>query len=258
MQEHKPLYLYSREEALRHGERDQWRNSYRENCDCARAIERAIAENYRDNCLGNCAGSILDRYGFTRVNWVLANTIQQKSYYFIRIVTILYSTEKICYTPLKTVLEDADMPRYVVTLTNDEIQELKALIQKGGKGYRIKHAQILLKLDQKPENKAWTYDRIIDAYGASRSTIAGIAQRFVMEGMEAALGRKVQENRRRKVTGDVEARICAIACSEPPEGASRWTMQAIADELIRLEVVDYITDSTICEVMKKTKSSRGL
>ena len=150
------------------------------------------------------------------------------------------------------------MPRYIVTLTNDEIQELKALIQKGGKGYRIKHAQILLKLDQKPENKAWTYDRIKDAYGASRSTIAGIAQRFVMEGMEAALGRKVQKNRRRKVTGDVEARICAIACSEPAEGASRWTMQAIADELIRLEVVDYITDSTVCEVMKKTKSSRGL
>ena len=67
--------------------------------------------------------------------------------------------------------------------------------------------------------------------------------------MKAALGRKIQENRHRKVTGDVEARICAIACSEPPEGASRWTMQAIADELIRLEVVDYITDSTVCEVM---------
>ena len=179
------------------------------------------------------------------------------AYCCIRLVTILYSTEKICYTPSKTVLEDADMPRYIVTLTNDEIQELKAIIQKGGKGYRIKHAQILLKLDQKPENKAWTYDRIKDAYGAARSTIAGIAQRFVMGGMEAALGRKVQENRRRKVTGDVEARICAIACSEPPEGASRWTMQAIADELIRLEVVDYITDSTVCEVMKKMKSSRG-
>lgn len=181
----------------------------------------------------------------------------QEAYCCIRLVTILYSTEKICYTPSKTVLEDADMPRYIVTLTNDEIQELKAIIQKGGKGYRIKHAQILLKLDQKPENKAWTYDRIKDAYGAARSTIAGIAQRFVMGGMEAALGRKVQENRRRKVTGDVEARICAIACSEPPEGASRWTMQAIADELIRLEVVDYITDSTVCEVMKKMKSSRG-
>ena len=149
------------------------------------------------------------------------------------------------------------MPRYNVTLTDDEIQELKSLIQKGGKGYRIRHVQILLKLDQTPENKAWTYDRIKDAYGPSRSTIAGIAKRFVMEGMEAALGRKVQKNRRRKVTGDVEALICAIACSEPPEGASRWTMQAIADELIRLEVVDYITDSTVCEVMKKMKSSRG-
>ena len=149
------------------------------------------------------------------------------------------------------------MPRYIVTLTNDEIQELKILIQKGGKGYIIRHAQILLKLDQKPENKEQTYERI-RRMELPALTIAGVAQRFVMEGMEAALGRKVQKNRRRKVTGDVEARICAIACSEPPEGASRWTMQAIADELIRLEVVDYITDSTICEVMKKTKSSRGL
>lgn len=150
------------------------------------------------------------------------------------------------------------MPRYVVTLTNDEIQELKALIQKGGKGYRIRHAQILLKLDQKPENAIWTYDRIKEAYGASHSTIASIAKRFVTEGMEAALERKKQVNRHRKVTGDVEARICAIACSQPPEGAARWTMQTIADELIRLEVVDYITDSTICEVMKKTKLSPGL
>ena len=150
------------------------------------------------------------------------------------------------------------MPRYVVTLTDEEIQELKVIIQKGGKGYRIKHAQILLKLNHIPENKTWTYDRISDAYGASHRTIAGIANRFVREGLEAALGRKMQENRNRKVTGDVEARICAIACSEPPAGTSRWTMQAIADELIRLEVVDYITDSTICDVMKKTKSSHGL
>jgi len=82
-------------------------------------------------------------------------------------------------------------------------------------------------------------------------TIAGVAKRFVLEGIEAALGRKKQENYHRKVTGDIEARICAIACSNPPEGRSRWTMQLIADEIIRLEIVDYITDSTICEVLKK-------
>ena len=150
------------------------------------------------------------------------------------------------------------MPRYTVTLTEEERRELKGLIQKGGKGYRIRHAQILLKLDRIPENAEWSYDRIKDAYGAAHSTIAGVAKRFVMEGMESALNRKEQVNRYRKVTGDVEARICAIACSEPPEGTNRWTMQAIADELIRLEVVEYITDTTVCEVMKKTKSNRGL
>lgn len=93
----------------------------------------------------------------------------------------------------------------MVKLTTDEIKELETLIQKGGKGYRIKHAQILLKIDRKPENEDWTYDRIKDAYGASHSTIAGIAKRFVMDGMEAALNRKEQENRHRKVTGDIEA-----------------------------------------------------
>ncbi len=149
------------------------------------------------------------------------------------------------------------MPRYRVMLTEDEKKYLEGIVQKGGKGYRIKHAQILLKLDERPENKAWTYDRIKEAYSASNGTIAGVAKRFVKEGMEAALGRKRQENRHRKVTGEVEAQICLIACSEPPEGCSRWTMQMIADELIRLEVVDYITDSTVCDVMKKTKSSRG-
>lgn len=158
----------------------------------------------------------------------------------------------------KDICRVQDMPRYIVTLTDDEIQELKKLIQKGGKGYRIKHAQILLKLDHKPENAEWTYERIKEAYSTSNGTIAGVAQRFVMEGMEAALGRKKQQNRSRKVTGDVEARICTIACSDASEGRSRWTMQAIADELIRLEVVDYITDSTVCEVMKKMNLNRGL
>lgn len=150
------------------------------------------------------------------------------------------------------------MVRYKVVLTDEEKIELQQLIQKGGKGYRIKHAQILLKLDSIPENDGWTYNRIQDAYHASHATIASIAKRFVEEGLEAALGRKKQENRYRKVTGEVEAQICAIACSEPPEGRTRWTMQAIADELIRLEVVNYITDSTVCKVMKKTKLSHGL
>jgi len=149
------------------------------------------------------------------------------------------------------------MDTYLVQLKSDEREQLHKLIQKGGKGYRIKHAQILLKLDQRIENAGWTYNSIQSAYNASHATIAGVAKRFVCEGLEAALGRKKQENHYRKITGEVEARICAIACSQPPEGRSRWTMQLIADELIRLEIVDYITDSAVCDTLKKTRSSRG-
>ena len=78
MAEHKPLYPCSLAEAIRSNERDLWRESYKENCDCARAIERTIGENYHDNRLEDCAKLLIERYGFDRVNWVLANTVQQK------------------------------------------------------------------------------------------------------------------------------------------------------------------------------------
>ena len=78
MAEHKPLYPCSLSEALSSNERDLWRESYKENCDCARAIERTIGENYHDNRLEDCAKLLIERYGFDRVNWVLANTVQQK------------------------------------------------------------------------------------------------------------------------------------------------------------------------------------
>jgi transposase len=145
------------------------------------------------------------------------------------------------------------MPRYNVTLTHEERKELQSLIQKCGKGYKIRHAQILLKLDKIPETRECTYERIKEAYNASNGLVAGVAKRFVEKGLEAALGRKKHDTYHRKVTGEVEAQINVIACSTPPEGRSRWTMQMIADELLRLEAVDYITDSTVCEVMKKMK-----
>ena len=91
------------------------------------------------------------------------------------------------------------MSRYNVTLTDEERSELNRLIQKGGKGYRIKHAQILLKLDKVPSNAEWTYERIKDAYNVTDATISGVAKRFVFEGLEAALGRKTQENRHRNI-----------------------------------------------------------
>ena len=80
MADHKPLYRWSLQDAVTHNEVQDWRDSYRENCDCARAIERAIADQYHDNILENGTKDIIDRYGFDRVNWVLANTLQEKAH----------------------------------------------------------------------------------------------------------------------------------------------------------------------------------
>lgn len=88
-------------------------------------------------------------------------------------------------------------------------------------------------------------------------TICQIAKRFVTGGVEAALGRKEQVNRHKKVDGRVEAHIIAIACSEAPEGRERWTLQLIADELIRLGVVESISDTAVMDTLKKTNLSRG-
>ena len=148
--------------------------------------------------------------------------------------------------------------KYIVTLTDEERHELRALVQKGRtQGYRIKHAQILLKLDEIPENQDWTYDKIKEAYHATPHTISQIAKRFVTGGLEAALGRREQVNRHKKIDGRVEAHIIAIACSEAPEGRERWTLQLIADELVRLGVVDSISDTAVMETLKKTNLSLG-
>ena len=146
--------------------------------------------------------------------------------------------------------------KYIVTLTDEEREMLQELIAKGRtQGYRIKHAQILLKLDEIPENREWTYDKIREAYHATPHTICQIAKRFVTDGVEAALGRKEQVNRHKKVDGRVEAHIIAIACSEAPEGRERWTLQLIADELVRLGVVESISDTAVMDTLKKTKSN---
>jgi len=80
MTERKRLYRWSLKEAIDYNEVQDWRDSCRENCDCARAIERSIAKHYHDNTLEDGTKEIISRYGFDRVNWVLANTLQEKSH----------------------------------------------------------------------------------------------------------------------------------------------------------------------------------
>lgn len=146
--------------------------------------------------------------------------------------------------------------KYIVRLTADERRELRALVKKGrAAAYKIRHANILLQADA--DGPAWNDQRIADAFGCVRTTVESVRRRCVLEGLEAGLGRKKQSrlSRERKLDGDGEARLIALACSEPPEGRDRWTLELLADKLVRLRVVDSICGQTVRRTLKKTNCS---
>ena len=151
------------------------------------------------------------------------------------------------------------MKRYVVTLTAEERQALGDLIAAGkAAAQKLAHARILLKADAADGGPAWPDHRIADALEVSTATIERVRQRFVEQGLEAALVRKCQVRPSRLPTldGRAEARLIALACSRPPDGRAAWTMQLLADKLVELEVVESISDETVRTTLKKTRSSR--
>jgi hypothetical protein len=156
--------------------------------------------------------------------------------------------------------EDSAVKKYRVTLTGAERASLRDLIAAGkAAALKLTHARILLKADAAPEGPAWTDGRIAEAVEVDVTTVERIRQRFVEEGLEAALVRKkpCRPSRERKLDGAGEARLIALACSEPPQGRGAWTLQLLADQLVELRVVDAISDETVRQVLKKTNSSRG-
>jgi len=151
------------------------------------------------------------------------------------------------------------MKKYKVTLTAAERQELSQLIASGkAAAQKLTHARILLKADAGPGGPAWTDQRIAQALEVNVTTVERLRQRFVEQGVEAALVRKKQDHPSRppKLDGAAEARLIALACSAPPEGRKAWTLQLLADKLVELEVVDSVSYETVRQVLKKTSSSR--
>jgi transposase len=152
------------------------------------------------------------------------------------------------------------MKKYKVTLTAEERQQLHALVTTDkAAAKKLAHARILLKADAAEGGPAWPDERIAEALDLSTATIVRVRQRFVEQGLEAALGRKKQDrpSRERKLDGAAEARLIVLACSKPPEGRACWTMRLLADKLVELEVVDSVSDETVRRVLKKTSSSLG-
>jgi transposase len=149
--------------------------------------------------------------------------------------------------------------KFIVRLMPEERQQLLDLVTKGKRAASIlTRARILLKADQGVDGPAWDDDAIAEAVESSVSTVHRVRQAFVEEGLEAALYRKKPTGRQyRKLDGDQEARLIVLACSAPPEGRTRWTLQLLADKLVELEIVDTISPECVRATLKKTISSLG-
>ena len=142
---------------------------------------------------------------------------------------------------------------FCVRLKEEEREELNQYIRRGKSSARsLTRARILLLADEGQSD-----EEIIDALKASRTTIVRIRKRYFEGGLDSALNEKSRCGAPPKIDARVEAKLTGLACSDPPEGRSRWTLNLLADKLVELGEVDSISGMSVCRVLKKMKSSHG-
>jgi transposase len=151
------------------------------------------------------------------------------------------------------------MKKYRVTLTAAERDELERLLARGKADVRrLKHAQVLLKADQAEGGPGWTDERIVAALDVGVATVQRLRQRFVEEGLQAALrpyrvGNRIYQH---QLDGEQEAKLIALACSTPPEEHGRWTLRLLAGRMVELQHVGSLSHETVRQTLKKKRSSR--
>jgi len=146
-------------------------------------------------------------------------------------------------------------PRYRVTLTKEERQDLESITRRGKThARRFIHARALLLCDSGPDGPSWNVADVATALGVSSRAIEHLKKRFVEDGLEAALERKPREKPPREIIfdGAFEARLVALACSEAPEGRRRWTVRLLADKAVELRFAASVSHMTVQRVLKKT------
>ena len=137
--------------------------------------------------------------------------------------------------------------KYRVKFETDERNQLLEMTSKGAIGARkMKRAQILLKADE-----GWKDEVIIQALNTSRSTVERTRKRFVEGGLDKALNEDPRPGQRVKLTGDAEAHLVALTCSDAPGGRDHWPLRLLADKLVELGVVEAISHETVRRTMKK-------
>jgi transposase len=149
-------------------------------------------------------------------------------------------------------------PRYRVTLTEQERQELEALSKTTkSNAKQFLYARSLLLCDAGPQGPGWAVTDTAEAMGVTPRTIEHLKKRFVEEGLAAALERRRPEKAPRGVTfdGAFEARLIALACSKTPEGRQRWTVRLLAEKAVEMNLAPSVSHMTVQRLLKKTNLS---
>lgn len=143
--------------------------------------------------------------------------------------------------------------KYRVYLSAEERKELEGIIKRGKhSAATIKRANILLDLDENT-GVVGKQDEIAERFKTSTVTIYNVSKQFTEEGLQATLNRKKRETPPTQpiATGEIEARIIALACTEPPKGRNRWTLRLLEEKVVELQIADAISDNTIGRLLKK-------
>jgi len=152
------------------------------------------------------------------------------------------------------------MIKYKVTLTKEERETLMANTRKGSHtAKKVIHSLILLNVDQgRHAERPQTNEDVCKVLKIGMRTIDRVKQRFVLEGLDAALGiAPTSRIYRKKIDGETEARLISIACSEPPKGFGKWSLRLLADRMVELDYVEDISYETVRKVLKKTNLNLG-
>ena len=147
------------------------------------------------------------------------------------------------------------MGRNPILLTAEQRQELEKFCKTGVHSVKLlTRARIILELDISEGRKATKQEEIVKRVNASRQTVNEAKRDFLAaESVKVFLKRKKRESPpvAPKITGEVEAKIIALACGEVPKGCARWTLQLLADKSVELKIIDSITDMSVHRLLKK-------
>lgn len=147
------------------------------------------------------------------------------------------------------------MKKYIVRLSGEERESLRKLVSSGkGSARMFTRARILLKADVGEGGPAWSDEKIAEALDVTIQTVERVRKQLVEEGLEAVLRRRkyVQKVSRKKLDGDVEAHLIALACSKAPEGYTRWTLRLLAGRMVELGYVESLSHEAVRRALKKT------